>query len=133
MTLAAPAGGVSALPAGGGSPQAGAPSSVQMATPQAKLGEQAKAKASISMAMRVLYMSGAAFDPMSEESKAIRKAMDVLSKAFGATEHDSKDLVPTEIATLMSGMKPPQMGGGPARPGAAAPMMGGAGPAPGGM
>jgi hypothetical protein len=88
-----------------------------MATPQAKLGDQAKAKATITMAMKVLYQAGVAFDPMSDESKAIRKAMDSLQKAFGDTEHDSKELVPTEIAQLMSGLKPPgPPGGGPKPP-----------------
>ena len=99
-----------------------------MATPQAKLGEQAKSKASIVMAMKVLHMAAASFDPMSEESKAIRKSMDTLQKAFGSTEHDSKELVPTEIAQLMSGLKPPgQPGGAPNQP---QPAPGGA---PGGM
>jgi hypothetical protein len=86
-----------------------------MATPQPKMGEQMKAKASIEMAIKVLAMSQSAFDPMSEEAKAVRKCLDVLAKSFGASQQDAKDLVPTEIAQLMQGMKPP---GGPP-PGAA--------------
>lgn len=118
----------------GGSPQAGAPSSNLMAMPQQRLGEQAKAKVSIEMAIRVMYQSAASFDPMSEEAKAIRKAMDVLSKAFGASAHESKELVPNEIAALMSGMQPPQ--GAPKGPPGAAGGMGAIPPAaasPGGM
>jgi hypothetical protein len=88
-----------------------------MAVPQQKLGEQAKAKASIQMAVKVLYMSGSAFDPMSKESQAIRKALDTLSKTFGETAHEAKELVPTEISQLMSGMKPPGGGGQPGAPG----------------
>ena len=110
-------------PGGVQAPGAGAPAGGPMATPQPKLGEQMKAKASIEMAMKVLYMSGSAFDPMSEESKSIRKAMDILSKAFGSTAHEAKELVPTEISQLMSGMKPP--GGGGPQPGTPAPATGG--------
>lgn len=89
-----------------------------MATPQPQLGAQQKARASIEMAMRVLYMSGAVFEPGSDQSKAIRKAIDMLSKAFGATAHEGRELVPTEIAQLMSGMQPP--GGRPGGPPGAA-------------
>jgi hypothetical protein len=100
-----------------------------MANPQPKMGEQMKAKASIEMAIKVISLSQAAFDPMSEEAKAVRKTLDILSKAFGASQHDSRELVPTEIAQLMQGMKPPGGGapaaapGGPAQ-GAGAPPMG---------
>ena len=106
MTVAAPP---EATP--GAMPNAGAPSAGSMSTPQPKLGEMEKAKATIQMAAKVLTMSSAAFDPMSEEAKAIRKALDVIAKAFGSTAHEAKDLVPAEISQLMSGMKPP--GGAP--------------------
>jgi len=121
-------GGVGTLPpqapteqAGGvQAPGATAPMGGPMATPQPKMGEQMKAKASIEMAIKVLGMSQAAFEPMGEEAKAVRKALDILAKAFGGTAHDAKDLVPTEIAQLMQGMKPPQgappAGGQPGAP-----------------
>lgn len=82
-----------------------------ISNPQPRLGAQQKAKASIEMAIHVISMSQAAFDPMSEEAKAVRKCLDIMAKAFGSSQHDAKELVPTEIAQLMSGMKPPAVGG----------------------
>jgi len=97
-----------------------------MATPQQKLGEQQNAKASVQVAMMVLARTQSAFDPMSEEAKAVRKALDIIAKAFGESAHEGRELVPTEIAQLMQGLKQPGMGPGAGAkpPGAPAAPMG---------
>jgi len=97
----------------------GGPAAGQMATPQKKLGEMEKAKATIQIAVKVLTMSLAAFEPMGPEAKSIMDAIKTLSKSFGKTEHEAKELVPAEISQLMSGMKPPggaPQGGPPGKP-----------------
>jgi hypothetical protein len=106
-------------PGGIQAPGAGAPMGGPMSTPQPKMGAEVKAKASVEVAMKVLSMACSAFDPSGQEAHALRKALDGLAKAFGAGQHDAKDLVPTEIAQLMQGMKPPAgmpQGGPPGAP-----------------
>ncbi len=113
--------------AGGGAPPS--PAAGPMSTPQEPRGQQAGAKVSVQVALKLLEQSLVPFGSGSQEGGAIMKAITALTKAFGRDEEKSKELMPAELKQALMGPggapgAPP--GGGP--PGGAAPPGGGAPP-----
>jgi len=100
--------------------ESGDPAGAPMMTPQPAEGEQMSAMIQITMAMDMLTKSLPPFGAESDEGKAIMKAVESLSKAFGEQEHKARELVPAELRMLMQtlGQQSPEQqamaGGGPA-------------------
>lgn len=97
-----------------------APAGAPMMTPQPAEGEQMSAMVQIAMAMQMLQKSLPPFGAESDEGKAIMKAVESLSRAFGEQEHSARELIPAELRLLMQtlGQQTPEQqamaGGGPA-------------------
>src|ERR1700686_622637 len=108
----AEAGGAEGVPGGGGaSPAMSAPGTAPMSTPQEPKGLQQASKVHVMMSMDLLAQAIPALGPSSEEGQAVMKALQTLSKAFGAVQDKSREMVPAEILQLLSAL--PQAGGGP--------------------
>jgi hypothetical protein len=99
-----------------------------MMTPQKPKGNEASGKAKIMIAIHI--MKTAMVDlGLGEDFTAVLDAVKILTKKFGKTEEDSKQIMPAEIMQAMMkqagpgappGAKPPGAGAPP--PGAAPPM-----------
>lgn len=90
---------------GGGKP---GPAAAPMAAPQKKEGKEEKAHLSVHIAMNMLEQALPGFGAESKEGGVILKVLSTLAKAFG--ENDTSDLVPAEMAEIVSSM--PSVGGG---------------------
>lgn len=100
-TMAKPAADpLAAIPPGPGGGPTGAP----MATPEPMEGLKANAKMQVTMAMDVLGQALPNLDVKSPEGQAVLKALQTLSKAFGESASGSRDLIPSEVMTLLSGL-----------------------------
>lgn len=117
---------------GGGQGGQMPPVSSPMSTPQPNEGEKQSAMAQVQMVTKVLEQTLAAFGSNSNEGKAVLHALTILAKQFGHSADRSKDLIPSEIMNLVSGMPKNQQaqmqaqGGAPGaqpQPGAGAPPM----------
>jgi hypothetical protein len=93
-----------------------------MMTPAPKEGNLAGARADVQVCIKKLTQSLQTFAPTEEHGKAIMKAIAALTKAFGETEGQDKELMPAEIMQAVSGLAGP----GKPPPGLPAP----AGPSP---
>jgi hypothetical protein len=90
-----------------------------MMTPQQPKGQQASGKAKVMIAIHILKTSMVDLG-LGEDFQAVLDAVKTLTKKFGKTEEDSKQIMPAEIMQAMmkqAGPGPP--GGKP--PGGAAP------------
>jgi hypothetical protein len=67
-------------------------------------GLAANARMQVTMAMDVLGQALPALDVKSAEGQAVLKALQTLSKAFGESANKSRDLIPSEVMTLLSGL-----------------------------
>src|ERR1700691_5367880 len=96
MPQAAPAG---AAPPGA-APQTGGPSASPMMTPQQPKGQQASGKAKVMIAIHILKTSMVHLG-LGEDFQAVLDAVKTLTKKFGKTEEDSKQIMPAEIMQAM--------------------------------
>jgi hypothetical protein len=95
-----------------------------MMTPQKAAGNQATGKAKIMIAQHILQLAMIDLGVGSPQGGAILKALTALTKEFGKSEEDSKQIMPAELMQAM------QSSAGPgAPPGAGKPP---GGPPPGG-
>lgn len=90
---------------GGGEP---GPAAAPMATPEKKEGKQEKARLRVAIGMNMLEQALGDFGAESKEGSVILKTLTNLAKTFG--ENDTSDLVPAEMADIVSSM--PHVGGG---------------------
>ena len=88
--------------------EADPPPFYKMATPEKKEGKHEKAHLRVHIAMNMLEQALGDFGAETKEGGAILKTLSSLAKSFG--DHDAGDLVPAEMADIVSSM--PQMGGG---------------------
>lgn len=92
---------LAAMPPG---PGGGGPTGAPMATPEPMAGLKANAKMQVTMAMDVLGQALPNLDVKTAEGQAVLKALQILTKAFGESSSGSRDLIPSEVMTLLSGL-----------------------------
>lgn len=100
-----------------------------MAQPQQAEGLKQAARVNVTMAIDILQQALPAMGAASEEGQALLNALKTLTKAFGQTEQKSRELIPAEIAQMLSAL--PQTNPSPAMraasarpiPGAGAPIL----------
>lgn len=85
------------------------PMASPMSTPEAKKGEQEKARLNVMMAMDMLQSAIGAFDPDSPENLTIEKVVADITRRFGERESDTRQLIPAEILQMIQTL--PQAGG----------------------
>lgn len=98
-----------------------------MAQPQPAEGLKSAARVNITMAIDILQQSLPAMGAATPEGQAVLNALKTLTKAFGQTEQKSRELIPAEIAQMLSAL--PQTNPSAAmKAGAARPIPGAGGP-----
>lgn len=90
---------------GGGKP---GPAAAPMATPEKKEGKQEKARLRVHIGMNMLEQALAEFGAESKEGAVLLDVLKKIGRTFG--DNDTSDLVPAEMADIVSSM--PQVGGG---------------------
>ena len=99
---------------------AGGPTSTPMSTPQPNEGLKQAARTQVQIARRQLEHALPALGSDTDEGKAVLKCLNTLSGPFGKTEDKDRELIPAEIASLVSGAGGPDGGAGAAKPPASA-------------
>ncbi len=94
-----------------------------MSTPQPNEGLKQAARVQVQIARRQLEQALPALGSDTDEGRAVLKTLSTLAAAFGKTEDKDRELIPAEIASLVSGA-------GMDRAGAAKPPMGAPAAAP---
>jgi hypothetical protein len=90
---------------GGGRPS---PAAAPMATPEKKEGKEQMGALKVHIAMNMLEQALPLLGAESKEGRAVLKVLSSLANSFG--ENDTSDLVPAEMADIVSSM--PSVGGG---------------------
>jgi hypothetical protein len=96
-----------------------------MLGPNKQLGKQQSAKIKVQVAIHALMLAAQETGVMSQEGRAILDAIQKLTKQFGKSEDQSKQLVPAELAQILQQSKPGAMNpalAGAVRPQAPPPM-----------
>jgi hypothetical protein len=109
------------MPTGGAPGPSGAP----MLGPNKMAGKAASAKIKVQVAIHALMLAAQETGVMSEEGRAILDAIQKLTKQFGKSEDQSKQLMPAELAQILQQSKPGAMNpalAGAVRPQAPPPM-----------
>lgn len=102
----------------------GGPAGAPMTTPQQPEGDRRNAMVTVQIATQLLEQAIGGLGPDSEEGQAVLDVVGRLDKKFGEQRAKSKELMPAELMSMMSAMKPDAvaqaMGGGakPPMPGA---------------
>ena len=95
-----------------------------MLTPQKANGNQASGKAKVMIAMHILTTALVDLGVSSPEGQAVLDSVKTLTKKFGKSEEDSKQIMPAELQMAMQRQagpgQPPAAPGGPP-PGGAPP------------
>lgn len=92
-----------------GAAPASPPMASPMSTPEPAYGNQQGAMIQVQMAMDMLQRSLGAFDPKSEEEKAILETLEKLTRIFGSRESKTREFIPSEILQMIQTL--PQAGG----------------------
>lgn len=102
----------------------GAPVESQMASPQMKGGDEAHADVQVQMAIQVLDTVLPVYGSGSQKGQAVLNCLKTLGRHFGgAGESKARELVPSEIMSLLSALpqgSAPGVGGAPMPPPAGA-------------
>lgn len=99
-------GGAPTLPGGAGAKPS--PKAAPFSTPEKKEGKNEKARLQVHIGMNMLEQALGVFGAESKEGGVILKTLTNLARTFG--ENDTSDLVPAEMADIVSSM--PSVGGG---------------------
>lgn len=78
-----------------------------MMKPQVPKGSNEGAKADVMVATKVLMKAATTFGPMSQEGKAVLKAIMLLQKEFGQDDSATQEKMPAEIAQLLGALSGP--------------------------
>jgi hypothetical protein len=90
-----------------------------MSTPQPNEGLKQAARVQVQIARRQLEQALPALGSDTDEGKAVLETLSKLARVFGKTEDKDRELIPAEIASLVSGMPgggAPKPAGAPAAP-----------------
>lgn len=109
-------GGETAKPPVPAGPGAGAgPMGGPMASPSGADGLKTNAKMQVAIAMDTLGAALPDLDVKTEEGQAVMKALQLLNKAFGGgKDAQARELIPSEVMTLLGGLPQQNPGPGPA-------------------
>lgn len=79
------------------------PTSTPMSTPQPNEGLKQAARVQVQIARRQLEQALPALGSDTDEGKAVLETLSKLARVFGKTEDKDRELIPAEIASLVSG------------------------------